>query len=278
MQLAKHNPSKIYIACRNQSKGQAAAISIRELLGESTVEIQCLPLDLASFQSIRSTVKMVEDSTDRLDILICNAGIFEPQSTTTESGFEIHMGTNHIGHHLLTKLLLPILERTAALADSDVRVVTVSSLASGRAPPLSTILDPVKLAALDMGARYGASKAANIYFAAELARRHPAITSVSVHPGTIDTDIWNPARQNSIMFRILLAIVAPLMFISLQAGAHTQLWAAAVARKDELENGAYYIPVGKLQAKNEGNQRVKDLETCKAVWDWTEAEIAKVNI
>ena len=65
------------------------------------------------------------------------------------------------------------------------------------------------------------------------------------------------------------------MFQNIQTGAHNTLWAAAGADKGELEQGAYYTPVGKLESGNPGNKRAKDTEAGKALWEWTEAEIAK---
>jgi NAD(P)-dependent dehydrogenase (short-subunit alcohol dehydrogenase family) len=276
LQLAKHKPSKIYLAARDDFKGQEAVKSIKDSIGQSTADIKHLPLDLASFKSIRSAAASVQSSTDRLDILICNAGVMALPSGRTEQGHEIQFGTNHVGHHYLTKLLLPTLKKTAALPSSDVRVVTISSVANDRAPPIETMLDTEKLSALGTWARYGASKAANILFAAELARRHPAITSVSVHPGVVKSDLWKASNENNMLIRFGLMLVGPLMFQSVQTGAHNQLWASAGAMKDEMQNGAYYTPVGKVESGNTGNKHAKDAEAGKALWEWTEAEIAKV--
>lgn len=249
--------------------------SIKDSLGNSRVELEYVQLDLASFSSIRSAAESVQSSTDRLDILICNAGVMALPPGNTEQGHEIQFGTNHIGHHLLTKLLLPTLEKTAELPDSDVRVIATSSVANNRAPPIKTMLDTEKLSATGTWTRYGASKAANIMFAAELARRYPALTSVSVHPGIIKSDLWKSTNENNVLLRFGLMLVGPLIFQTIQTGAHNQLWAAAGARKDELQNGAYYTPVGKLEGRNSGNKHAKDQEAGKALWEWTEAEIAK---
>ena len=199
-------------------------------------------------------------------------------SGKTEQGHEIQLGTNHIGHHLLTKLLLPTLEKTAALPDSDVRVISISSVANDRAPPMETMLDNEKLSATGTWSRYGASKAANILFAAELARRYPAIKSVSVHPGIIKSDLWNTANKSNALIRLGLMLIGPLMFQTIPTGAHNALWAAVGAKKEELQNGAYYTPVGKVDSENSGNKHAKDVEAGKALWEWTEAEIAKAGL
>ncbi len=196
----------------------------------------------------------------------------------TEQGHEIQLGTNHVGHHLLTKLLLPTLEKTAALPGSDVRVVSISSVANDRAPPMATMLDTEKLSTTGTWTRYGASKAANVLFAAELARRCPALTSLSVHPGVVKSDLWKSTNENNILIRFGLMLVGPLIFQTVQTGVHNSMWATVGAKKDELENGAYYTPVGKLESGNTGNRHAKDEEAGKALWDWTEAEIVKAGL
>lgn len=217
----------------------------------------------------------MKSSTDRLDIVICNAGVMALPPGKTEQGHEIQIGTNHVGHHLLIKLLLPTLERTAAMPGSDVRVVTTSSVAHDRAPPLETMLDTEKLCGTGTWTRYGASKVANILFAAELARRYPTLTSVSVHPGIIKSDLWKSTNENNPLLRFGLMVIGPLTLQTIQTGAHNQLWAAASAKKDEIQNGAYYTPVGKLDS---GNKHVKNEDAGRALWEWTEAEIAKPGL
>lgn len=276
LQLAKHKPSKIYLTARSESKGRDAIASIKEAISLPSAAIEHLPLDLSSFKSIHNAAGILNDSTDRLDICIYNAGCLSSESSRTDEGLEIHLGTNHVGHHLLTKLLLPLLEKTAAESDSDIRVISISSLANVRSPPLATVMDIEKLSKEDMIVRYAASKAANIYFAAELARRHPTLTSISLHPGMINSDIYNAPQEQSLLFRAGYAMAAPFLFLSQQRGAHTQLWAAASARKADLQNGGYYSPVGILR-DDEGNRKARDQGSCAALWEWTEAEIAKQN-
>jgi NAD(P)-dependent dehydrogenase (short-subunit alcohol dehydrogenase family) len=278
LQLAKHKPSKIYLASRTASKGQEAVKSLKDSLTNPSLDIFYVPLDLASFQSIRSAADTVKSSTDRLDILICNAGVMALPPGKTDQGHEIQFGTNHVGHHLLTKLLLPTLEKTAALPGSDVRVITISSVANDRAPPLATMLDTEKLSATGTWTRYGGSKAANVLFAAELARRHHFLTSVSVHPGIIKSDLWKSTNDSNVLMRFGLMLLGPLIFQTIETGAHNSLWAAAGSKKDELQNGAYYTPVGKLDSANPGNKHAKDAEAGKALWEWTEAEIEKAGL
>jgi len=273
LQLAKHNPAKVYLAARTESKARDAIESIKTALSKP-VDIEYLPLDLSSLKSVRQAAEIVNASTSRLDILILNAGIMAVPPGTTESGHDIQLGTNHIGHFQLTKLLLPLLEKTAAMPGSDVRIISVSSEANNMAPSIDTITSTEKLTATGPWTRYGASKAANILFAAELARRYPAFKSVSLHPGMIKTDLYLPNQDINTVFKYGFALLGPLILRSVPEGAHNQLWAAAGAKREELVDGAYYTPVGKSHA---GNKFAKDKAGGKKLWDWTEAELKKAG-
>ncbi|OAP56779.1 hypothetical protein AYL99_08891 [Fonsecaea erecta] len=268
LQLAKHNPQKIYLASRTESKGRDAVASIKAQTSQD-VDVEYLPLDLTSLPSIKEAADQVIGHSDRLDILVLNAGIMAVPASKTAAGQEIQMGTNHVGHFLLTKLLLPTMEKTAKEHNADVRVVSVSSEAWNMGPNLDTILSTEKLLATGPWTRYGASKSANIMFAAELARRHPTLTSVSVHPGIIKTDLYLPSSQTNSILKYGSMIFGPLMFSTVQAGAFNQLWAAAGAKKEELANGSYYTPVG----KNRPNKWSKDAEAGRKLWEWTEKEL-----
>jgi NAD(P)-dependent dehydrogenase (short-subunit alcohol dehydrogenase family) len=273
LQLAKHNPAKLYLAARTESKARDAITSIKSTLSKP-VDIEYLPLDLASLKSVREAAERVNASTSRLDILILNAGIMAVPPGKSESGHDIQLGTNHIGHFQLTKLLLPLLEETAAMPGSDVRVIGVSSEAYNMAPSIDIITSTEKLTAAGPWTRYGASKAANILFAAELARRYPAFKSVSLHPGMIKTDLYLPNQEVNPIFKYGMALFGPLVLRGVPEGAHNQLWAAAGAKREELVNGAYYTPVGKSHVENKFAQ---DEASGKRLWEWTEAELKKAG-
>jgi NAD(P)-dependent dehydrogenase (short-subunit alcohol dehydrogenase family) len=236
------------------------------------VDIEWLPLDLTSLPSIKTAAEKVISKTDRLDILILNAGIMAVPYGKTEAGFEIQLGTNHVGHFLLTKLLMPTLQKTAT-AGSDVRVVTVSSEAHNLAPGLETIVNTEKLCNTSPWTRYGASKAGNIMFASGLAKKYPNLTSTSIHPGVIMTDLHGPSRQSNSLISVGTRLVAPFIAQDVPHGALNQLW-AATTKKEDIENGGYYTPVGKLQSTLKLS---KDENTIQRFWDWTESELAKVG-
>jgi NAD(P)-dependent dehydrogenase (short-subunit alcohol dehydrogenase family) len=269
LQLAKHNPHKIFLAARTESKARDAIASIKSQ-DLQDVDIEYLPLDLSSLPSVKSAADQVIRKSDRLDILILNAGIMAVPPGKTPSGQDIQLGTNHVGHFLLTKLLLPTLERTAKQHNSDVRVLAVASEAHNMAPNLATILSTEKLTKTSPWTRYGASKAANIMFTAELARRYPTLTSVSLHPGMIKTDLYLPNSESNFLVRYGAIIFGPLIFQTVANGAFNQLWASAGAEKSELVSGSYYTPVGKLRH----NKWASDADAGRKLWEWTEKELA----
>ena len=188
---------------------------------------------------------------------------------TTADGYEIQLGTNHIGHFLLTKLLLPVLESTAAKPGSDVRIVNLTSEGHKMAPSGGIVLDSDKTKNLGPWAAYGNSKLSNILFAKELAKRYPNITSVSVHPGVIRTDLYNPYSGNSSIMKLGLNLIS-WFWTDVPSGTKNQLW-AATCQKDKLENGTYYTPIA---STGNGSGYTKDGELSKKLWEWTEKEVA----
>jgi len=227
-------------------------------------------LDLTSFDSIHQAAETFKSSSDRLDVLMNNAGIMATPYSTTKEGYEIQFGTNHMGHALLTKLLLPTLQKTAALPDSDVRIVNLSSSGHQMAPS-GIITDADALEQKSTWTRYGNSKLANVLFARELSRRYPAITSVSLHPGVIATELMGPAMKSSVLVRWANQLIGKLVMQDVHQGAMNQLW-AATAPRERLENGGYYTPVGKL-----GKQRwaAREGEMGGKLWEYTEAELKR---
>ncbi|EEH09385.1 oxidoreductase [Histoplasma capsulatum G186AR] len=205
---------------------------------------------LSSFQSIPKA-RPLRSENNRLDILMLNAGVMAVPPGTTEDGYEIQFGTNFLGHFLLTKLLLPILIQTAKApgtpqqAAADVRVISVSSLAWQLAPahnPLEVMTSTRKLLSENTWTRYGCSKAGNVVLAAQLARLYPQITSVSLHPGLIMTNLYSATKSSNPLVKYATALASPLL-VNEEEGALNHLWATGV-EKEMLVNGAYYEPVG----------------------------------
>ena len=219
---------------------------------------------------------MFNRAETRLDILFNNAGIMPcPYATTTE-GYEIQFGTNHMGHALLTKLLLPTLLKTAERPDGDVRIITMSSAGHAIGVSGGLIFDQKKLEEQGTWKRYGQSKLANLLFAREVAEQYPQIISVSIHPGVIFTDLFQNLRSNvflraGLWIYGLLFWIIPGHFKSTEGGALNQTWAATV-KKETLVNGAYYKPIG---VKSDGSKSARNKGLQKKLWEYTEAELER---
>ncbi|GMF74207.1 unnamed protein product [Aspergillus oryzae] len=268
LQLAQHNPSRIYLAARDATKAREAISSIQDIISAS-VDIRHIQLDLSSFQSIRDAAEKFCSECDRLDILILNAGTMANPPELTKEGFEIQFGTNHIGHFLLTKLLLPTLKKTVGSPASDVRIVTLSSVGSHAAPSLDVMTSTSALLDSHTLVRYSASKAANILFASELARRYPEILSVSVHPGVVSSELYRHTGAMNAISKFGVGLLSTV-FRSIRTGAMNQLWAAGTKR-EQLVNGAYYVPIGVR-----GSSRfTDDADMARKLWEWTENQIAE---
>lgn len=204
-----------------------------------------------------------------------------PPAVTTD-GYEIQFGTNHIGHALLVKLLLPTLLSTAAEPNSDVRVVFVSSLAFSGHPMGGIIFKDLKskqdnfLPGTGPWQRYGQSKLANILYAAELARNYgdKGITAVSIHPGTFNTGlITSLGFANRAMIWITNA--GNVKDETKEGeGSWNSCW-AATSKKDGIVNGGFYVPVGVKGKKLRENDNEK---LARELWEWTEKELEGWNI
>ncbi|KAI9716770.1 MAG: hypothetical protein M1812_005110 [Candelaria pacifica] len=269
LQLIQHNSSQIYLAARTPSKAEAAIADIKAAVPDASITY--LPLDLTSLSSVKEAAETFKSKSDKLHILLNNAGIMATPMSETKEGYEIQFGTNHIGHALLTKLLMPTLLKTAEEPNADVRIVNLSSFGHNMAPSGGIIYETAKLGKEGPWARYGQSKLANILFTKELARRYPSITSVAVHPGIIKTDLYVPTNESSMVMRYGMMVFSGLFMKDVAEGAKNQLW-AATSKDKGIVSGGYYDPIGK---KSGGSNYAKDGELAKKLWEWTEGELVK---
>ena len=186
----------IVLGVRDPARGAEVARRIASEGGAAEV----LPVDLASFASVRDAAARFTASHDRLDVLVNNAGIALARREVSEDGHELTWQTNFLSHALLTRRLLPVLRR-----GHRPRVVNVSSEGhrTGR----------IDWNDLELARRYGGfrayanSKLAQILFTRELARREPGVSANALHPGSIATNIW---KQQSRPVRSLLEVLVRL--------------------------------------------------------------------
>ncbi|KAM0247105.1 hypothetical protein ACHAQJ_009960, partial [Trichoderma viride] len=121
--LAKHGPQHIYFTGRNQKAADAIMDDIRA--ENSSVGLTFLEMNFSSLESVRDGI--TQFAHDRLDILMCNAGVMAAPPAVSKDGFEIHFAINHLAHAMILRQLLPVLIRTAEMPYSDVRVVCLTS-------------------------------------------------------------------------------------------------------------------------------------------------------
>ncbi len=103
--------ARLLLLCRNLEKAQKVAHEITE---QTSGSVECFELDLGSLKSIRECARKLLEKEDRIDILVNNAGVFGTSYSKTEDGFELHFGVNHLGHFLLTHLLMPLIKNSGA--------------------------------------------------------------------------------------------------------------------------------------------------------------------
>ncbi len=221
----------VVLACRDEQRGRDAERKVRSLTDSHRVEMRVL--DLASLASVREFAAGLDGP---LDLLVNNAGVMATPKSATADGFELQLGTNHLGHFALTGLLLPNLHEAASP-----RVVTLSSLAHKRGR-----IDFGNLQ-WERGYRrwgaYGQSKIANLYFMVELDRRARAaawdLTSVAAHPGLANTNL-TAGMQTPAALDVFAGFVK-VMSQSDTAGALPTLYAATAA---DVKGGDYFGPSG----------------------------------
>ncbi|MEY2468793.1 MAG: retinol dehydrogenase 12 [Actinomycetota bacterium] len=222
---------RLYLACRSEDKTRPVIEEIATKTGNH--ELRFLPLDLTSLASVRACAAAFLETGDPLHVLMNNAGVAGQQGFT-EDGFELTFGVNHLGHFLLTTLLLEQLQQSA-----PARIVNVSSIAHTQAKGIDweAVRKPTKgVTALH---EYAVSKFANVLFTQELARRlhDTGVTAYAVHPGGIGSDIWS-RRLPSFMRGPVNAVIG-LAMKSTAEGAKTQVW-CATAPELATESGRYY--------------------------------------
>ena len=202
---------------------------------------------------------------------MCIAGIMAQPTGLTKDGYELQFGTNHLGHALLIKKLLPHLERKANQG-CDARIIILTSQALFFRPKEGIVFDELKtvqdFCVLGPWRRYGQSKLANLLYARELARRYPGIVTVPVHPGVVSTGL---VANTGVMDKALVYTTNLGKLLKPAEGAYNQCWAATAA-KEKISSGMYYEPVGELM-QSKLDATAKDDGLARRLWDWTEGEL-----
>lgn len=272
--LAKHNAGQIFFTGRNSKKANAL---IEKIHTQSPgVAIEFIECDQTSLASVKSAAERFLAASQRLDVLMLNAGVMALETGLSKDGYEQQFAINVLSHALFAKLLLPTMQATAK-GGADVRIVSMSSYAHGLAPSKGIEFDTLKTVQNGLGGligpggrwtRYGQTKLANLLYSDELARRYPEITSVSVHPGFVFTSLWDD-QPYLVKFGGLMASIGKT--VKVEEGHYNQLW-AATCPKDKLVNGGYYVPFC-IEGKRE-TASAKDAKLAEKLWEWTEKELS----
>lgn len=246
--------ANVVLAVRNVKAGEALAAELRST-SAGTIEVEAL--DLGDLTSVRAFAKKWNDAGRPLHLLVNNAGIMATPQGQTAQGFELQVGTNHVGHFALTTALLPALERSA-----PARIVTVSSdlHRRGKGERLVKALQKQPTDYTPFGA-YGDSKLGNVLFAKALARRlPPGVEAFSLHPGVIKTNL---VRSMGFQGKVFQAI-GGLFMKSIPQGAATSVY-AAVATDLKGKSGAYLSDCKVVDPSREG----ADAALAEQVWELT---------
>jgi NAD(P)-dependent dehydrogenase (short-subunit alcohol dehydrogenase family) len=195
-QLFQYGASTIILACRNAERAEEA---IREILQSSSTTLDAvssrqrlrfLPLDLSDLESVRNAVQTFLQWKLPLHILINNAGVFVKSYQTSPQGYEMTMVSNHLGHFLLTYLLLPtLLQQQQQQQDQPARVINITSSTYRLASRMEVEDLLCTKRPYSFFGQYAQSKLANILFTIELAQRYPkSLRTYAVHPGLVRTN------------------------------------------------------------------------------------------
>lgn len=268
----------VTMLARNTEKLDKAIERIRSNVPSADLRVGIV--DLADLASIRSYAAEFLEMDTAIDVLINNAGIMACPFMKTADDFEMQFGTNHIGHFLLTNLLM-----SAIQAGQNPRIINLSS--AGHTHSDVDLEDPnFENTEYNAWESYGRSKSANIHFTRELVRRYGnELQSFAVHPGVIMTDLGRHLTQelmDEMTERVKSRATSSeeakefggLPFKTMEAGAATQVWAATT--NDLTDNNGAYLGDCKIGIEG-GNPSengylpyIYNEETAKSLWALSE--------
>jgi NAD(P)-dependent dehydrogenase (short-subunit alcohol dehydrogenase family) len=261
-ELAAHG-ARVLMACRNEAKATAAADEIRATHPRGTVEVR--PLDLASLASVDALAAQVCRDEPTLDYLINNAGLMAVDHATTEDGFEMQFGVNHLGHFALTAGLMPVLWRTPGS-----RVVAMSSMGHrmGRLHADDLMFER---RGYQRWPAYFQSKLANLLFTAELQRRlgpDAPVQALAAHPGGSSTDL---GFEGSSFVNRAMHVVVPATMQPAAVGARPALRAATdPSAKGGEFYGPRFIVRGRRAVRETPSRRARNTADARILWERSE--------
>jgi NAD(P)-dependent dehydrogenase (short-subunit alcohol dehydrogenase family) len=272
--LAAHGAS-VTMAVRDLAKGQAAADQIRAAVPDADLELQ--EVDLASQASVRAFCDRVLAGRSRLELLIANAGLMACPQGTTVDGFELQLGTNHLGHFAVVRALLPLLQATPGS-----RTVLLSS--RGHRLADVDLEDPwFERTPYDPWVAYGRSKTANVLTAVALDRRladHGG-QAFAVHPGGIVTELGRHLTKETVaQLRSFQQEGEEVFWKTVPQGAATTCYAATspdlAGRRAAYLEDCHVAEVADDPAASEGVRAYAvDPDRAEALWERSERWLAE---
>ena len=261
--------AQVVMACRDPQRAEAAADEVRKIAPQAKLELESL--DLASLESIAQFAARLAKTHPVIDGLINNAGVMAIPRRTTADGFEMQLGTNHLGHYALSMQLLPLLEKAKAP-----RLISVSSTAH----KIGTMNfeDLMGERSYSPWSAYGQSKLANLLFTYELNRKLSAAgkktVAVAAHPGYAATNLQGVASKmtGSKVNAWFMNVGNSLMAQTADMGALPTLFAATGS---EVKGGEYFGPDGFMELKGhprrcDSNKKSKDVVAAQKLWEASE--------
>ncbi|TDL30945.1 SDR family oxidoreductase [Jeotgalibacillus sp. S-D1] len=257
VELAKQG-MHVVMLCRNPRKGKVAWISAKEQ--SRSQEITLMNADLGSMESIREFAAEFKKKFDHLDILVNNAGVVSLKRQLTDDGFESQLGVNHLGHFLLTNLLLDELKKSQAG-----RIIVVSSGAHkwGKID----FDDPHFEKGYNVAKGYGRSKLANILFTKALAKRLEGtnVTVNAVHPGAVATNLG--VNRKTEFGRSITRVLKPF-FQTAEEGAKTAVYLATSNEVADV-SGRYFYKMKEVDVSEDA----KNEWLAEELWGWSEERV-----
>lgn len=259
---------------RDPQRSTDALADVRRRTGNDAVEL--VRLDLASFDSVRACAAEVLERWDRLDVLVANAGGIHTDRRETTEGYELTFGANHLGHHLLTTLLLDRLAASARPPERHARIVVVASLAHRAALGGLSWSELAERPRYDGWTAYAESKLCNVVFTMALAERlaGTGVTATCCHPGTVRSHFASSEDARG-LFRAGILIGRPF-FVTPRRGASPLVALAADARFEGV-SGLYlsggYPPMHRSRPARAG----RDPEAARRLWALSEDLVARAR-
>ncbi|MBX4270069.1 oxidoreductase [Clostridium estertheticum] len=257
--------AEVILAGRNKSKGEAAIEKIQANVTSANIHFE--ELNLADLASIEAFAKRMRSKHQRLDVLINNAAVMMiPHRQVTKDSFELHFGTNYLGHFALTAHLMPLLRK-----GRNPRVVNVCALAaSSGVINFDDLQSEHQYKPMPV---YGQSKLANLIFSLELHRRSVAekwgVMSIAAHPGLSRSDLVDNGTREKSKAPLVFRLFGSIMLQSAEQGALPTLFAST---SSEAVSGQYYGPDGTNErrgfpASAKIPLNAKDVNTAKRLWE-----------